>query len=283
MHEENCLRDRKPTIRIKDDPLLKNKLDELPGGFKIEIAATQKDLEDAFSLVYREYQRMGYIRSDNGTGIHVDIRHLLDSTSVFLLRSTSIIGTVSLICDSRMFGLPMDVLYEEELEPLRREKRRIVELASLATAPQARRTSLFMYVFRAVYRHALTNDANDFCIMVNPRHVKFYKKVLLFEQMGPEKYYPKVGAPAVALRLNLDAQEERLWERYGGLDHECDLHAFFHTYVPEHEMDRWNCRHQKSSILKTDLVRFLIEKTNVLRDTTAIQRDYIRFLYPALA
>src|SRR6185503_13907745 len=53
--------------------------------------------------------------------------------------------------------------------------------------------------------------ATDVVIEVNPRHVAYYQKLLLFEVCGPEKPCPRVnGAPAVLLRLDLDMQAEEV-------------------------------------------------------------------------
>jgi hypothetical protein len=40
--------------------------------------------------------------------------------------------------------------------------------------------------------------------------VRFYKNVLLFEDLGGKKYYPKVNAPSVALRLDLNTVKKRM-------------------------------------------------------------------------
>ena len=54
--------------------------------------------------------------------------------------------------------------------------------------------------------HGLT----DVLIEVNPRHVPFYRRVFGFVQAGVEKVCPRVGAPSVLMRLDLDQFAQRL-------------------------------------------------------------------------
>ena len=56
----------------------------------------------------------------------------------------------------------------------------------------------------------------DLLIEVNPRHVRFYQRMLGFRQLGPERACPRVGgAPAVLLWLRLKHAHEQI-ELYGG-------------------------------------------------------------------
>jgi hypothetical protein len=45
---------------------------------------------------------------------------------------------------------------------------------------------------------------------VNPRHVAFYKRMLGFNQLGPERMCSRVNAPAVLLRLELEYVDQQI-------------------------------------------------------------------------
>ncbi len=60
-----------------------------------------------------------------------------------------------------------------------------------------------------------TLQATDWVIVVNPRHVKFYQKAMLFEPIGPTVSYAKVkNAPGVPMRLNLSAMRRAYFQKY---------------------------------------------------------------------
>lgn len=275
--------DRRRTTCIKRSALLQNKLDDIDRP-SIKIADTRDELEQAFSLVYREYLRSDYIKKPNGARICLTIYHILPETAVFIFKSDRVISTLTQIYDSEVFGLPMDALYQEELNALRDANRKLVEISALASARETRGQNIFMYLFRDMYLYAMYKNVNDMCIMVNPKHVEFYKTILLFEELGPEKYYPDVGAPAVALRLNLDNIRGKLRETYSSLDPDCDLYSFFHKVTDIH-IKVHNGKHNSENrrILDANTVRyFFIEKTNVIENATSHQMNYIRSIYQGL-
>jgi len=265
--------------------LLQNKLDEIDRP-SIKIAETPDELEQAFSLVYREYLKLGYIKEPSPSEIHISIYHILPETAVFIFKSyLTVICTLTQIFDSKLFGLPMDDLYHEELNALRSASRKLVELSALATPREARWRNIFMYLCRAMYWYAIYKNVNDLCIMVNPKHVDFYKRIFLFEDLGPEKYYPNVGAPAVALRLNLDDIHGKLRKTYSALDFDCNMDSFFDRVMTTQLTPSGgeDLLIKKNRMLDAKTVRyFFIEKTNVLEKATPEQMDYIASIYPEL-
>lgn len=281
----NHTEDRRRTIRVKRSALLRSSLDHIDRP-SIKIAETRDELEQAFSLVYNEYREEGYIRDSDRSGLHFNIHHILPETVVFVFKSyLKVISTLTLIFDSETFGLPMDVLYGKELDALRRRKRRLVELSSLATAEDARWHNVFMYLNRAMVWYAMYRNATDLCIMVNPKHVDFYKLILLFDDLGPLQYYSKVSAPAVALRLDLDDVHDKFRETYSALDFDCDVHRFFFniTTTQVASVDEKDLIVKKPRTLDIDTVRyFFIEKKNILKTATPEQMDYVRSIYPEL-
>ncbi|MBW1795988.1 MAG: hypothetical protein JRJ38_16460 [Deltaproteobacteria bacterium] len=276
--------DRRRTTRFRRFALMHHNLDTIDRPI-IKTAETRDELEQAFSLVYREYLRSDYITKPNGSRICATIYHVLPETAVFTCTFFhTVVGTFTYILDGKLFGLPMDALYHKELNALRDANRRLVEISSLAISRENRGRNVFMQLFRAVYWYAIFRNVNDLCIMVNPKHVEFYKTICLFEDLGPEKYYPKVGAPAVALRLDLDEFESNLRREYDAFDFDCDLYSFFfrETHTP---MAKCNGKHhlEKRRILDANTVKyFFIEKTNVLENATPHQMNYIRSIYQGL-
>jgi hypothetical protein len=220
--------ERRRAIRIKRSELLNTRFDEIDRP-AVKIAEDIDEYKQAFSLVHDTYLRMVYLSTPKPHGMHFGIHTLLPETVLFIAKSyLTVISTLAEIFDTELFGLPMDELYRKELDGLRSEGRKIVELSLLVTPANFRWNNVFMYINKVMYQYSIHCGVNDLCIAVNPKHASFYKLILLFEDFGPERYYPKVNAPAVALRLNMDSIEERLKSAYDGLDFDSNVYAYLH-------------------------------------------------------
>jgi ribosomal protein S18 acetylase RimI-like enzyme len=187
--------------------------DRRPGGeawlatLDVGLAADTHTLDEAFRLVHDQYAWRGYI-DPVPSGRRVTVYHALPSTRIFAaLSGGKVVGTLTLLQDS-VLPLPMEELYAAELDALRQDGRQVGEVSALATDRACRRAGLEVVVrlMRALVIYAAElARLDDLCIAVNPRHVDFYQRYLRFQRLGALRAYRKVkGAPAVALRLDLD-------------------------------------------------------------------------------
>jgi hypothetical protein len=248
-------------------------------------AETPDDLEKAFRLVYDEYFRLGYIQEPNPSHIYFNIFNLLPTSATLVMNcGGTVIATLSRVRDDEHFGLPMDSIYRQELDNLRIQGRRLCELCSLANSAEFRHHNLFMYLFRSMYLNAIQTGMNDICIMVNPRHVDFYKAVLFFEDLGQEKTYPRLGQPAVALRLNLEVSEQRLKEAYKDCEPNVSLYNFVYGSAEDHLEDRDSliCSKKRSRLTAPIVQYFLAKEKNLMNKLLPLQKTYMLEKYPDL-
>ncbi len=221
--------ERRRTIRIRRSQLLNCKLADLDRP-SIKIAEEFDEYCKAFRLVYQEYRASGYVNEDPRE-LHYNAWSLLPTTSLFVFKSfLNVIASLSLIRDSELFGLPVDSLYHDEVNTLRRQGRVVAEIGALANTRARRWSNVVILLFKALYYYAHLAKIDDLVVMVNPKHARFYRQMLLFEPMGEARHYDKVGAPAIPLRLELDKFADRLAEIYHDSDFETDLHAFFTNF-----------------------------------------------------
>jgi hypothetical protein len=207
---------------------------EIPN-LRVGLASETNTYDAAFRLVHDQYVWRGYM-APTSSGRRLSVHHALPTTKVFVAhRVDRLVGTLTLVQDS-LLGLPLDDLYRDEVAALRGQGRRIAEVAALATAAETRRTGIVVlsHLMRMVVTYALKiGGVNDLCITVNPRHVEFYRTCLRFETIGPERAYGKVnGAPAVALRLDLDVARAVEAAVHRGEDPE-PIHQFL--FAPENQ------------------------------------------------
>ena len=187
--------------------------------YTFKITDSAEELLQAYHLLYHEYLQAGYI-TESANELLFTKHHLLPSTKVFVAKSEeSVLSTATVFSDCPQFGLPMDELYGKELDKLRRNNRKILELGSLASNTYEFSLRGIQNFTRLVFLYCLFLDADDVCIMVNPKHAAFYRTRCEFETFGEEKHYTRVNAPAVSLRANLHIVREKL-ERHG-INHTC--------------------------------------------------------------
>ncbi|MBW2568348.1 MAG: hypothetical protein JRD93_18220 [Deltaproteobacteria bacterium] len=275
--------ERRRTVRIKRSALLKNNLQDIDRP-AIKFAETTDELEQTFSLAYKEYSKSGYIPEPKPSRLLFSIYNIHPETMVFIAKSyLTVISTLTLIFDSEMFGLPMDVIYREELDALRSQKRKVAELSALVTPKKARWKNIFMHLCQIMYQYSFYKGIDDLCITVNPKHVRFYKSIFLFEDLGPEKHYPKVNAPAVALRLNMNTVEKKLKDAYSAMDFECNLHTYFHKIAGKEKSEDNSAASIKEKPLDIATARYFLSKdTSILKGLSAAQRKYFESIYRGL-
>jgi hypothetical protein len=207
--------------------------------FQIRVASDRAMREKAYALAYRVYRRCGYV-NDDPTGLCVSAYDAYAGTFTLLAEDPNgkEAGTISLVFDSNL-GLPCNEIYREEVDGLRAQGLSLVEFTRLAIdddAPNAR--GLLFHLFALSYAFARCGGGcTDMLIEVNPRHVQYYKKILRFEQVGPERACPRVkGAPAVLMRMNFALMDAELSGHNAGRDRNGKrMHAY--PFSPREERE----------------------------------------------
>ncbi len=245
-------------------------------------AETFQERQEAFSLVHDEYLRQGYIPCPTRSGMIYRLHHLLPTSLTLLLKDRdTTVGTLTIVRDMDLFGLPMDKVYGEELKTRRRQGRRLAELSALAVRRSYCLQSLFMLLVRAAYGYALKMRVTDFCIMVNPRHADFYRSIFLFEDLGPVRPYPFVNAPAVALRADLVTFPERIQKLLQNLASERSVYHFL-TETWEAATGWAHVRRHLDSpprpLSRNQILQFLALEPSALEGLNATQRKNVSYL-----
>ncbi len=202
-----------------------------------KVADTREELEAAYRLVHDVYVEEGYA-DPHESGIRVNLRYALPTTATFVgIHEGRVVMTMTLIGDSPL-GVPMDMIFSQELYQLRCQGRYIAEVGAFASHPDFRRRAqaVAFYTNKIMWTYAVRNlNVDDLVIAINPKHVWIYKHLILFEQLSRDvkRYHYVKDAPAVAMRLDLRTSVER-WDRaYGRRPLERNLGKFFLTDDPQ--------------------------------------------------
>ncbi len=179
--------------------------------YRIRLANTEERQESASVLVNRMYEWRGYK--------HLSPSSTTDPNRITLITSGNddeVIGTVSVGLDCP-HGLFADQMYHEELEELRSQGRKVCEFTGLAVDPAVKSKRVLASLFQIAILYPFgVFDHTDGVLEVNPRHVRFYEKMVGFTRIGPERICPRVNAPSVLMRAEFSYVAEQT-EKYGGL------------------------------------------------------------------
>lgn len=282
---EQLILERRRSVRLRRSAMLKAKLDEIDRP-NIKIAETRDEFAQSFALVYREYLASGYIKSPHPSEMHFSVFNFLPETCVFIFRTyLTVISTLTQIFDTPLFGLPMDSLYKKELDALRAQGRKITELSALATPKETRWCNLMVFLSRTMFEYSRMSAVDDICIMVNPKHVNFYKTMFLFEDFGEEKFYAGVGAPAVALRMNMEEIEQKALEKYRNIELEGDMYSFFCKLnsTLEELQKGYTFHEKKDAMAHEDAALFLVSRPEIYKNLSTPQKDFMATLYTFLS
>jgi hypothetical protein len=177
--------------------------------FQIRAANSQGLRSSATILINRMYASRGYLSSPLST------QQLPTRITLVASAAGITIGTITIGFDSPA-GLNADDPFITETSKLRAESRNLCEFTKLAIDSVMRSKRVLASLFHVAYIYAYRlMRFDDLLIEVNPRHRRYYERMLGFEVLGLERVNPRVNAPAVLLCLNFAHAKAQI-ALYGG-------------------------------------------------------------------
>ena len=176
--------------------------------FRIRLADTETGRNSASMLINKMYSWRGYAGS----------RQVASSPNRITLTAFMkdvLVGTVTLSIDSPA-GLLADEVFKDEIDKIRGKDRKLCELTKLAFDAETKSAFAFASLFHICFIYARRlHRCTDAFIEINPRHRRYYERMLGFQQQGQLRTNTRVDAPAYLLRLDLDHMEEQI-RKHGG-------------------------------------------------------------------
>lgn len=175
--------------------------------YKIRLAHSRTTFNSASMLVQRMYLQKGY-----------DIpgmKKMPDRITLTASQNGVVAGTITLGIDTGK-GLLADENYKQEVDQLRAEGRKVCELTKFAVDQTRGSKRVLAALFNIAYIYGrVLQKQTDVVIEVTPKHAKFYKRMLGFEQMGSERMNSRVHTIGVLLHLDIDYVDRQI-EQWGG-------------------------------------------------------------------
>ncbi len=191
-------------------------------GFKVKLVNSRNDRESINMLVNQRFSSRGYAHPESSKD--------MDVLSLQATIDNRIVGTMSVQFDSGD-GLPLDKLYQFELDSLRRRGAKLCQFTKLAVEKEVKSRSVLASLFHLAEIWAFrVRHYNYLCIEVNPRHVAFYQRMLKFTILSDVRENQQVQAPSVLLGIDLH-YVSRLVEHFGGKPELADTERSFYPYL----------------------------------------------------
>jgi hypothetical protein len=179
--------------------------------FKIRLAHDDSRTREARFLVEKRYRDKGYQVSGPSNQPECPERITLAT-----YKADALIGTITFGLDTGS-GLLVDELYKAEVDGLRQQGLRVCEFTKLAIDHNGASKRIIASLFHVayIYAHKIWGYTDIVC-EVNPSHAAFYQRMLGYVPIGEEKICPRVGAPAILLRLDAAGYATNMIEKFGG-------------------------------------------------------------------
>lgn len=214
--------------------------------FQIRLANTETVRSHASSLIHRMYASRGYT-------VNNPLQENPHRVTMTISEEDKVIGTITLGIDSPS-GLLADEIFKDEVDAFRARGRKVCELTKLAFDPTTRSKTALASLFHIIFVYLRrVQKCTDIFIEVNPRHRRFYERMLGFKKYGPKKMNPRVNAPAYLLCVETDYVEEQIQKMGGTSGHDCaekSLYPYFFCPISEKQNKSAIDRHL--AVLHTD-------------------------------
>lgn len=202
--------------------------------FVFRTAVSPEDYLAAFNLVYKVFLKTGFIQP-NPTPFRLAPQHCNEDSRVFIGVNSEngqdkLVYSISIFPDSDT-GLPMDMVFKNEVDKLRNQGRYVVEAGHLAADNSYKLNTMNVPMLGNKILHQYASghlNADDIIIAIHPRYQWVYEELLLFEKLGEiDAYAYANNNPAVAMRLDLRTAENRYKEAYKKIPLNKSLYYFF--------------------------------------------------------
>lgn len=181
----------------------------LPRQFKIRSADSFVRRASANSLLRNRYAWRGYHT------VSLPLDQTANRITLTASEDEHTIGTITIGLDGAE-GLACEDVFAPEIKAMRANGQRICEFTKLAIDPLAGTKRVLAALFHVAYIVAHRLRGYDTLVMeVNPRHVRYYERMLGARVLGDERLNRGVNAPAVLLVIDFDYILQQIGEFAG--------------------------------------------------------------------
>lgn len=228
----SLLNRRKSGGMLVDDPRIDLLPDGLPGPRRFKVKAADAEVRRGLveGLLKARYGWRGYTQ----VGLPTD--QSVHRFTLAAIEDTNTIGTITVSFDGPL-GMAADNTFGPEVALLRERGRKLCEFTKLAIDPTTGSKRVLAALFHTAYIVAHRIRGFDtLLIEVNPRHARYYQRMLGCHIISEERMNKSVKAPAVLLAIDFAYVMQKIGEFAGQperADEERSLYPFAFTLSEE--------------------------------------------------
>lgn len=163
-----------------------------------KVASSLSEVLDAWCVVYRQYLAASLI-GPNEYSVFTFPEYLSNNTAVILgSKMNHTVCTVSAVLDGDR-GLPLDSYYRKELDELRKQSKKLIEIGLLADGRKTSSFSNIVDLMAGIARFGVYSNHHDYVVGVHPRRINFFRQTFGFEPISEVKDYSKLKTAPVVL------------------------------------------------------------------------------------
>ena len=175
-----------------------------------KVASTLEEVISAWGLVYKQYLQASFIRP-NDISVFTFPEYLSNNSAVVVGENKgAVVCTASAVLDGPQ-GLPLDAYYKKELNQLRKEGRKLIEIGLLADTRGTANVNEIMDLISAISRFGGFSGHHDYVIGVNPKRINLFSRIFGVKLYGEVKDYDALkAAPVVLMHVKTKDLEQNI-------------------------------------------------------------------------
>lgn len=167
--------------------------------YHIEAVTNKDKMKEVENLVYLKYKEKRFC-SDRFEVHSSFIKK--NKITLGIYEANELCATLTLVFDLPEKKLPSEHLYQEELEKLRNQGLKVVEVTKLSSKAGKEEALYFLFILSFLFTQKVLYT--DMVALIEPRHQFYYKSKFNFDIIGNEKIDFKAdGAASILIRLDV--------------------------------------------------------------------------------
>ncbi|MFL5814575.1 MAG: N-acyl amino acid synthase FeeM domain-containing protein [Bdellovibrionia bacterium] len=203
----------------------------LDANIVVKLASTPEERAGAFKVLHDAYVDMGFCQPQPN-GMRTVPHHSLPRTPIIIAKDgDKVVGTLTL-ADDETLDLPLEKSWT--LDRYRAGNGKVLEVTCFAIERSYRRCNnknVFFPLIQFMYQFASSVlEADYLVIATHPKVRDFYEGVLFFDPIDTRVIEDYIGAPAIAMSLELKHLPLKYLNVYGKRPSDQNLYSYFVDY-----------------------------------------------------
>jgi len=220
----------------------------IPESYSLQRATSLYEYKSFFEFVSYIYKKSCIIPQDAPKAYVRKFESNPDNAYFYIKKENTVVGTMSVVCDTKAHGLPAETVFPEEVAYLRKISGGLVEYSTYAIDDCKDSKSFTCSLLQALTIHQLLKESRPMVFVMSPNHLPFFETLGARQASEIKNYSSDSDDPVLLLYWDYSNIHSK-WEK-GYLFENCEESSFFYNYFflnnPYREhVEQWEDKVQK--------------------------------------